>query len=105
VPKSPRAQVPQSPSAREAKNPNARVPESPSAREPECQRARVPKVLEQQLKIMIGVKNHYCHTDLTVDSNDITMLVSGEQKHYFHLWELQKPLVAFATLDFFRPHS
>jgi hypothetical protein len=44
-------------------------------------------------------------TDLTVDSNDITVLVSGEQKHYFHLWRLQKPLVAFATRDFFRPHS
>jgi hypothetical protein len=40
-------------------------------------------------------------TDLTVDSNDITVLVSGEQKHYFHLWGLQKPLVAFATRDFF----
>jgi hypothetical protein len=36
-----------------------------------------------------------------VDSNDITALVSGEQKHYFHLWGLQKPLVAFATRDFF----
>jgi hypothetical protein len=40
-----------------------------------------------------------------VDSNDITVLVSGEQKHYFHLWGLQKPLVAFAIRDFFRPHS
>jgi hypothetical protein len=49
--------------------------------------------------------NHYCLTDLSVDSNDITALVSGEQKHYFHLWGLQKPLVAFATRDFFRPHS
>jgi hypothetical protein len=48
---------------------------------------------------------HYCLTDLSVDSNDITALVSGEQKHYFHLWGLQKPLVAFATRDFFRPHS
>jgi hypothetical protein len=48
---------------------------------------------------------HYCLTDLTVDSNDITVLVSGEQKHYFHLWGLQKPLVAFSTSDFFRPHS
>jgi hypothetical protein len=28
-----------------------------------------------------------------------------EQKHYFHLWGLQKLLVAFATRDFFRPHS
>jgi hypothetical protein len=42
--------------------------------------------------------------DLTVDNNDITVLVSGEQKHYFHLCGLQKPLVAFATHDFFRPH-
>jgi hypothetical protein len=50
-------------------------------------------------------KKHYCLTDLSVDSNDITALVSGEQKHYFHLWGLQKPLVAFATRDFFRPHS
>jgi hypothetical protein len=50
-------------------------------------------------------KMHYCLTDLSVDSNDITALVSGEQKHYFHLWGLQKPLVAFATRDFFRPHS
>jgi hypothetical protein len=25
----------------------------------------------------------------------------GEQKNYFHLWGLQKPLVAFATRDFF----
>jgi hypothetical protein len=50
-------------------------------------------------------KIHYCLTDLSVDSNDITALVSGEQKHYFHLWGLQKPLVAFATRDFFRPHS
>jgi hypothetical protein len=49
--------------------------------------------------------DHYCLTDLSVDSNDITALVSGEQKHYFHLWGLQKPLVAFATRDFFRPHS
>jgi hypothetical protein len=48
---------------------------------------------------------HYCLTDLSVDSNDITALVSGEQKHYFHLWGLQKPLVAFATRHFFRPHS
>jgi hypothetical protein len=40
-----------------------------------------------------------------VDSNDITVLVSGEQNHYFHLWGLQKPLVAFVTRDFFRPHS
>jgi hypothetical protein len=50
-------------------------------------------------------KKHYCLTDLSVDSVDITALVSGEQKHYFHLWGLQKPLVAFATRDFFRPHS
>jgi hypothetical protein len=28
---------------------------------------------------------NYCLTDLTVDSSDITVLVSGEQKHYFHL--------------------
>jgi hypothetical protein len=49
---------------------------------------------------------HYCLTDLSVDSTvDSTALVSGEQKHYFHLWGLQKPLVAFATRDFFRPHS
>jgi hypothetical protein len=48
---------------------------------------------------------HYRLTDLSVDSNDITALVSGEQKHYFHFWGLQKPLVAFATRDFFRPHS
>jgi hypothetical protein len=34
-----------------------------------------------------------------VDSNDITVLVSGEQKHYFHLWGLQKPLVAFPTRE------
>jgi hypothetical protein len=50
-------------------------------------------------------RKQYCLTDLSVDSNDITALVSGEQKHYFHLWGLQKPLVAFATRDFFRPHS
>jgi hypothetical protein len=48
---------------------------------------------------------HYCLTDLSVDSNDITALVSGEQKHYFYLWGLQKPLVAFTTRDFFRPYS
>jgi hypothetical protein len=48
---------------------------------------------------------HYCLTDLSVDSNDITVLVSGEQKHYFHLWGLQKPLVAFATRDFFREND
>jgi hypothetical protein len=41
---------------------------------------------------------HYCHTDLTVYSYDITVLVSGEQKHYFHLWGLQKPLVIFSVL-------
>jgi hypothetical protein len=52
-----------------------------------------------------GWNFHYCLTDLSVDSNDITALVSGEQKHYFHLWGLQKSLVAFATRDFFRPHS
>jgi hypothetical protein len=33
--------------------------------------------------------------------NDITVLVSGEQKHYFHLWGLQK---AKTTRDFFRPY-
>jgi hypothetical protein len=33
------------------------------------------------------------------------VLVLGEQKHYFHLWGLQKPLMAFATHDFFHPHS
>jgi hypothetical protein len=38
-----------------------------------------------------------CLTDLTVDSNDITVLFSGEQKHYFHLWGLQKPLVIFSV--------
>jgi hypothetical protein len=32
-----------------------------------------------------GCNFHYCLTDLSVDSNDITALVSGEQKHYFHL--------------------
>jgi hypothetical protein len=48
---------------------------------------------------------HYCLTDLTVDSNDITVLVSGEQKHYFHVCGLQKPLVAFTTRDFFLSHS
>jgi hypothetical protein len=37
------------------------------------------------------------HLLFTVDSNDITVLVSGEQNHYFHMWGLQKPLVAFAT--------
>jgi hypothetical protein len=41
---------------------------------------------------------HYCLTDLSVDSNDITVLVSGEQKHYFHLWGLHKPLVIFPSL-------
>jgi hypothetical protein len=45
---------------------------------------------------------HYCLTDLSVDSNDITALVSGEQKHYFHLWGLQNhswpsPLVIFSV--------
>jgi hypothetical protein len=40
-----------------------------------------------------------------VDGNDITVLVSGQQKHYFHLWGLKKPIVAFATRDFYRPHS
>jgi hypothetical protein len=35
-------------------------------------------------------------TVLTVDSND---------KHYFHLWGLQKPLVAFATRDFYSPST
>jgi hypothetical protein len=38
--------------------------------------------------------SHYC---LTMESNDITALVSGEQKHYFHLWGLQKPLVIFSV--------
>jgi hypothetical protein len=57
------------------------------------------------LDIPFKEKRHYCLTDLSVDSNDITALVSGQQKHYFHLWGLQKPLVAFATRDFFRPHS
>jgi hypothetical protein len=28
-------------------------------------------------------------TVLTVDSNDSTVLVSGEQKHYFHMWTLR----------------
>jgi hypothetical protein len=46
---------------------------------------------------------HYCLTDLTVDSNDITVLVSGEQKHYFHNCEDSKnlswpsPLVIFSV--------
>jgi hypothetical protein len=57
------------------------------------------------LLVFLNSKTHYCLTDLSVDSNDITALVSGEQKHYFHLWGLQKPLLAFATRDFFRPHS
>jgi hypothetical protein len=35
-------------------------------------------------------------TAITVDSSDITAQVSREQKHYFHLWGLQK------TRDFFR---
>jgi hypothetical protein len=35
-----------------------------------------------------GVKIQLCRYVL----NDITVLVSGEQKHYFHLWGLQKPL-------------
>jgi hypothetical protein len=39
-----------------------------------------------QVEINFPVGSHYCLTDLTVDSNDITVLVSGEQKHYFHLW-------------------
>jgi hypothetical protein len=58
-----------------------------------------------EVKPQIIDNYHYCLTDLSVDSNDITALVSGEQKHYFHLWGLQKPLVAFATRNFFRPHS
>jgi hypothetical protein len=45
---------------------------------------------------------HYCLTDLSVDSNYITVLVSGEQKHYFHLWESKNhswpsPLVIFSV--------
>jgi hypothetical protein len=44
--------------------------------------------------ILPSENRHYCLTDLSVDSNDITALVSGEQKHYFNLWGLQKPLVA-----------
>jgi hypothetical protein len=43
--------------------------------------------------------DHYCLTDPSVDSSDITVLVSGEQKHDFHLWGLQKPLAAFATRE------
>jgi hypothetical protein len=35
-------------------------------------------------------KYHYCPTVITVDSNDITAQVSGEQKHYFHLWGFLK---------------
>jgi hypothetical protein len=34
----------------------------------------------------------------SVDSNDITVLVSGEQKHYFHLWGLQIFSVTLCTL-------
>jgi hypothetical protein len=65
-----------------------------------------PRALETAGSLLLEVSNlHYCLTDLSVDSNDITALVSGEQRHYFHLWGLQKPLVAFATRDFFRPHS
>jgi hypothetical protein len=48
-------------------------------------------------KVLAICISHYCLTDLSVDSNDITALVSGDQKHYFHMWGLQKPLVAFAT--------
>jgi hypothetical protein len=61
--------------------------------------------VRSEVGILRWQNRHYCLTDLSVDSNDITVLVSGEQKHYFHLWGLQKPLVAFATRDFFRPHS
>jgi hypothetical protein len=38
-------------------------------------------------------------TDLTVDSNDITVLVLVEQKHYFHLLGLQKPLFSVVTRE------
>jgi hypothetical protein len=64
--------------------------------------------VEKKLRVVMVSchgNTHYCLTDLSVDSNDITALVSGEQKRYFHLWGLQKQLVAFATRDFFRPHS
>jgi hypothetical protein len=50
----------------------------------------------ENMYIVLYETIHYCLTDLSVDSND---------KHYFYLWGLQKPLVAFATRDFFRPHS
>jgi hypothetical protein len=36
-------------------------------------------------------------TAITVDSSDITAQVSREQKHYFHLWGLQKTLVIFSV--------
>jgi hypothetical protein len=51
----------------------------------------------EQITIIFQDNAHYCLTDLSVDSNDITALVSGEQKHYFHLWGLQKPLVIFSV--------
>jgi hypothetical protein len=54
-------------------------------------------------KIVSCNNKHYCLTDLSVDSNDITALVSGEQKHYFHLWGLQKPLVK--TMFFYSPFT
>jgi hypothetical protein len=37
----------------------------------------------------------------SVDSNGITKQVSGEHKHYFHLWGLQKSLVASPLVIFF----
>jgi hypothetical protein len=59
--------------------------------------------LEYFSTVTVACFFHYCLTDLTepwsVDSNDITVLVSGEQKHYCHLWGLQKPLVVFATRE------
>jgi hypothetical protein len=45
--------------------------------------------------ILSALKIHYCLTAITVDSNDITALVLGEQKHYFHFFKSNN-LVIFA---------
>jgi hypothetical protein len=44
-----------------------------------------------KVQVRVAMLDNYI-TVITVESNDITAQVSGEQKHHFHLWGLQKSL-------------
>jgi hypothetical protein len=61
----------------------------------------IPK--EDIVRISINGNFNYCLTVTIVDSNDIIAQVSGEQKHYFHLWGPVVPLEK--TMCFYSPST